>query len=49
LNYRRGLKALSEKIQNRLVAEGKFDQSVDEIFAELARIREAVAADDYLR
>jgi hypothetical protein len=49
LNYRRGLKALSEKIQKRLVAEGKLDQSVDEIFAELARIREAVAADDYLR
>jgi hypothetical protein len=49
LNYRRGLKALSEKIQKRLIAEGKFHQSVDEIFAELARVREAVAADDYLR
>ncbi len=49
LNYRRGLKTLSEKIQKRLIAEGKLDQSVDEIFAEMARIREAVAADDYLR
>ncbi len=49
LNYRRGLKELSEKIQNRLRAEGKLDQSVDEIFAELARVREAVAADDYRR
>ncbi len=49
LNYRRGLKALSEKIQKRLIAEGKLNQSVDEIFAELARIREDVAADDYLR
>ncbi|MGH7455679.1 MAG: hypothetical protein ACRENG_30265 [bacterium] len=49
LNYRRGLKALSEKIQKRLIAEGKLHQSVDEIFAELARVREAVAADDYHR
>jgi regulator of sigma D len=49
LNYRRGLKELSEKIQNRLRAEGKLDQSVEEIFAELARVREALAADDYRR
>lgn len=49
LNYQRGLKKLSEKIQKRLAAQGKLDQSVDEIFAELARIREAVAADDYRR
>ena len=49
LNYRRGLKALSKKIQRRLIAEGKMKQSVDEIFAELARTREEVAADDYLR
>lgn len=49
LNYRRGLKTLSAKIQNRLAAEGKFHQSVDEIFTELAQVREAVAADDYLR
>lgn len=49
LNYRRGLKALSEKIQRRLIAEGKHRQSVAEIFAELARTREKVAVDDYLR
>jgi hypothetical protein len=49
LNYRRGLKTLSEKIQKRLSAEGQLNQSVDEIFAEMARIREAVAADDYRR
>lgn len=49
LNYRQGLKELSKKIQQRLIAEGKLEQSVDEIFAELARIREAVAADDYRR
>lgn len=49
LNYRRGLKALSKKIKRRLIAEGKMKQSVDEIFAELARTREKVAADDYLR
>ena len=47
LNYRRGLKELSEKIQNRLRAEDKLDQSVDEIFDELARVRETVAANDY--
>jgi hypothetical protein len=49
LNYRRGLKELSEKIRKRLKAQGKLNQSVDEIFAELKRIRETVAADDYLR
>jgi len=49
LNYRRGLKALSKKIQKRLISKGKMKQSIDEIFAELARTREEVAADDYLR
>ena len=49
LNYRRGLKELSEKIRKRLKAQGKLNQSVDEIFAELKRTRETVAADDYLR
>lgn len=49
LNYRRGLKALSRKINQRLSAEGKVNQSIEEIFAELARTREAVASDDYLR
>jgi len=49
LNYRRGLKTLSGKIRKRLIAESKLKQSVDEIFAELERIREAVAADDYRR
>lgn len=49
LNYRRGLTELSEKIQNRLRAEGKLDQSVEEIFAELAQVREAVAANDFIK
>jgi metal-dependent amidase/aminoacylase/carboxypeptidase family protein len=49
LNYRRGLKKLSQKIRKRLKAEGKLDQSVDEIFSEMARIREDVAANDYRR
>ena len=49
LNYRRGLKALSEKIKKRLLAENKLHQSIDEIFAELARVMEVVAADDYRR
>jgi hypothetical protein len=49
LNYRRGLKALSEKIRRRLETEGKLHQPVDEMFAEMARIRESVAADDYRR
>lgn len=42
LNYRHGLKELSERIQNRLRAEGKLDQSVEEIFAELAQERESI-------
>jgi hypothetical protein len=49
LNYRRGLKALSEKIRKRLKAQGMLNQSIDEIFDELAQTREKVAADDYLR
>lgn len=49
LNYRRGLKELSEKIQNRLRDEGKLDQSVDEIFAELAQVRGAVVANDFIK
>ena len=49
LNYRHGLKELSKKIKKRLKAQGKLNQSTDEIFAELKRIRETVAADDYLR
>jgi len=49
LNYRRGLKALSEKIKQRLLVEGKLHQSVDEIFAELAQVREVVAANNDIR
>lgn len=49
LNYRCGLKALSKKIQKRLITAGELHQPVDEIFAELVRARAAVAADDYLR
>lgn len=49
LNYQRGSKKLSEQIRQRLAAESKLDQSVDEIFAELAQTRDAIAADDYKR
>lgn len=49
LNYQRGLKKLSEQIRQRLAAKSKLDQSVDEIFTELAQIREAIAANDYKR
>lgn len=49
LNYQRGSEKLSEQIRQRLAAESKLDQSIDEIFAELAQTREAIAANDYKR
>jgi hypothetical protein len=47
LNFQRGLTALSQKYRERLAKEGKLDQKADEVMAELGRIREEVAADDY--
>ena len=49
INYRRGLKSLAQKIRHRLEAESKLNQSIDEMLAEMANIRERVAADDYRR
>ncbi len=47
LNFRRGLEALAQKYQKRLVEEKKLNQRVAEVMSELKRIREEVAANDY--
>jgi len=47
LNFRRGLKALSDKYRARLAREDKLEQKADEVLAELRRIREDIAASDY--
>lgn len=47
LNFRRGLEALSQKYRERLAKEGKLDQKVEEVMAELKQIREEIAAHDY--
>ena len=47
LNLQRGLEALSQKIRTRLAVEGKVNQTADEVMAELKRVREDIAANDY--
>jgi len=47
LTFQRGLEALSRQYRERLAREGKLDQRVDEVLAEIERIREEVAAHDY--
>lgn len=47
LNFQRGLKILSQKYRKRLAEEKKLNQRADEVLAELKRIREEVAANDY--
>ena len=47
LNFQRGLEALAQKYRARLAAEGKLDQTADAVMAELKRIREDIAANDY--
>jgi hypothetical protein len=47
LNFRHGLSVLSEQYQERLQQQGLFDRSVEEILADLKRIREEIAAHDY--
>jgi hypothetical protein len=46
LNFQRGLQALSQKYRERLAAQGKLEQTADEVMAGLAHIREAIAASD---
>jgi len=47
LNFQRGLDFLSQKYRKRLAQEGKLDQSAAEVLAELAKLREEIAAHDY--
>ena len=47
LNFQRGLEMLSQEYRARLAAEGKLDQKADVVMAELKRLREEIAANDY--
>ena len=47
LNFRRGLHDLAHKYTSRLRTQQNKQQTTDEVWAELQRIREKLAADDY--
>jgi hypothetical protein len=47
LNFLKGLSTLSELYRERLRKQGELDRSVEEILADLKRIREEIAAHDY--
>jgi hypothetical protein len=47
LNFQRGLEALSQRYRKRLAQEGQLDRSATEVLAELAKLREEIAAHDY--
>jgi hypothetical protein len=47
LNFQHGLEALSQRYRARLAAKGKLDQTADAIMAELKKLREEIAANDY--
>lgn len=47
LRYKQGLACLSDMLRARLTAEGKQDQSAEEIWAELHNIRESIANELY--
>ena len=47
LNFRRGLRDLSEQYRKRLKEQGELDHSVDEVLMDLKRIREEIARHDY--
>lgn len=47
LNFQRGLETLSQEYRARLAVEGKLDQKADVVMAELKRLREEIAANDY--
>lgn len=47
LNFQRGLEALAQKYRARLAAEGTLDQTTDTVMAELKKLREGIAANDY--
>lgn len=47
LNFQRGLRELSEKYRLRLKKQGSLNNTPDEVWAELHRIREDIAGHDY--
>jgi len=47
LNFRKGLSDLAEMYRRRLAAESRLNIPVDQIWTDLQRIREEVAACDY--
>jgi hypothetical protein len=47
LNLQRGLRELSEKYRVRLKKQGRLNNTPDEVWAELHRIREDIAGNDY--
>ncbi len=47
LNFRKGLKELSNRYRERLAQEGKLGQKAEEVLAGLKQMREKIAADDY--
>jgi hypothetical protein len=47
LNFQRGLEALAQKYRARLAAAGTLDQTADTVMAELKKLREEIAANDY--
>jgi hypothetical protein len=47
LNFQRGLETFSQKYRERLTQEKKINQKADEVMAELEKIRQEIAADDY--
>lgn len=49
LNFQRGLEVLAQKYRARLAAEGTLDQTTDTVMAELNKLREEIAANDYRR
>jgi hypothetical protein len=49
MHFLRGLKALSQTYRERLAAQGKLHQQAEEVMADLAHIREEIAADEYQR
>jgi hypothetical protein len=47
LNFQKGLTDLSEKYRERLAREGRLNDSPEQAWAELHRIREEIAQRDY--
>jgi len=47
LNLQRGLRELADNYRRRLRAQGELNMPSEQVWAELHRLREKIAADDY--